>query len=141
MNKCLGFLCAAPTMLFAAEPAAPVSTASGAVGGQLLQLAIGLLLVIGLIFLLAWVMRRVQRLGPAGGKLIQIVASQALSHRDRLVLVQVGDEQVLLGLTPGRITALHVLKNSVQVADPEPASGEFAQRLMDLLGKDQRNKS
>jgi flagellar protein FliO/FliZ len=72
---------------------------------------------------------------------IKIVATQALGPRDRLVLVQVGGEQLLLGLTPGRIAPLHVLKEPVHLPDSEPASTEFAQRLMELLGKDQKDKS
>ena len=46
-----------------------------------------------------------------------------------------------LGLTPGRITPLHVMAEPVHLPDGEPASPEFAQRLMELLGKDQKDKS
>lgn len=123
----------------AAQVAAPMSDSG--MGGQLVQLLLGLLLVIGLIFLLAWLMRRVQQIVPRGGQVIKVLATQALGPRDRLVLVQVGTEQVLLGLTPGAITPLHVLKEPVHLPDAEPASGEFAQRLMELLGKDQKDKS
>lgn len=132
-----------PFTALAAEPAAQAAMpmAGSGITGQLLQLLLGLLLVVGLIFLLAWVMRRVQQLGPRGGQVIKIVASQALGPRDRLVLVQVGGEQLLLGLTPGRIAPLHVLKEPVHLPDGEPASTEFAQRLMELLGKDQKDKS
>ena len=42
--------------------------ASAGMGGQLVQLLLGLLLVIGLIFLLAWLMRRVQQIVPRGGQ-------------------------------------------------------------------------
>jgi flagellar protein FliO/FliZ len=132
-----------PFTALAAEPAAQAATpmAGSGIAGQLVQLLLGLLLVIGLIFLLAWLMRRVQRIAPRGGQVIKVVASQALSPRDRLVLVQVGGEQILLGLTPGRIAPLHVLKEPVHLPDGEPASTEFAQRLMELLGKDQKDKS
>ena len=141
MSRVLLLVLLLPSALFAAEPAAQSSATASAVGGQLLQLVLGLLLVVGLIFLLAWVTRRVQGLRPANGKVIKIVASQALGARDRLVLVQIGNEQVLLGLTPGRISQLHVMKEPVYLADTEPASSEFAQRLMDLLGKDQKDKT
>ena len=57
------------------------------------------------------------------------------------MLVQVGNEQILLGLSAGRITPLHVLKEPVHLADAEQATPEFAQRLMELLGKDQKDKS
>ena len=92
-------------------------------------------------FLLAWLLRRVQQLAPRGGQVIKLLATQALGPRDRLVLVQVGNEQILLGLSAGRITPLHVLKEPVHLADAEQATPEFAQRLMELLGKDQKDKS
>lgn len=132
-----------PLAAGAAEPEARAATpmAGSELAGQLGQMLLGLLLVIGLIFLLAWLLRRVQRLAPRGGQVIKLVASQSLGPRDRLVLVQVGEEQILLGLSAGRITPLHVLKEPVIQADAEAATPEFAQRLMELLGKDQKDKS
>jgi flagellar protein FliO/FliZ len=143
VKRFLGVLLALPFSVLAAEPlaqaAAPVVGSS--VAGQLTQLVLGLLLVLGLIFFLAWLLRRVQRAGPAGkGQVIELIGSRALGPRDRLVLVQVGNEQILLGLTPGTITALHVLKEPVHVPSTEKATPEFAQRLMELLGKDQKDK-
>ncbi|MFC4861504.1 flagellar biosynthetic protein FliO [Pseudomonas sp. JS3066] len=127
---------AAETAVTTPASATAATQAGSGMAAQLGQLAIGLLLVVGLIFLLAWLLRRVQQLGPRGGQAIKLVASQALGPRDRLVLVQVGGEQILLGISAGRITPLHVLKEPVQQADAEAASPEFAQRLMELLGKD-----
>lgn len=130
--------------LYAAE--GPAGVAAPAVGGasgaaaQLAQLVLGLGLVIGLIFLLAWLVRRVQQVGPRSNRLIRTLASQPLGPRDRLVLVQVGEEQILLGITPGRITPLHVLKEPVHLPDGEPATPEFAQRLLELLNKDPKGK-
>ena len=122
----------------AAEQTASMSSAG--MGAQLSKLLLGLLLVIGLIFLLAWLLRRVQQLNPRGTQVIKIISTQALGPRDRLVLVQVGGEQILLGLSSGRITPLHVLAEPVHLPDAEPATPEFAQRLMELLGKDQKGK-
>ena len=136
-------LCAglAPISAMAAEVTQAAPAATSSMSGQLVQLLLGLLLVIGVIFLLAWLMRRVQQIVPRGGQVIKIVATQALGPRDRLVLVQVGGEQILLGLSPGSITSLHVMNEPVHLPDAEPASTEFAQRLMELLGKDQKDKS
>lgn len=145
MNKVLGLLLALPFSALAAEPVATAAVApavTGGVAGQLTQLVFGLLLVLGLIFFLAWLLRRVQQAGPAGkGQVIDIIGSRALGPRDRLMLVQVGNEQILLGLSPGTITALHVLKEPVHVPSAtEKTTPEFAQRLMELLGKDQKDK-
>ena len=46
---------------------------------------------------------------------------------------------MLLGISAGRITPLHVLKEPVVVDEATPATPEFAQRLMELLGKDQKD--
>ncbi|WP_025132291.1 flagellar biosynthetic protein FliO [Pseudomonas sp. PH1b] len=146
MNRLLGILFGLPLSALAAEPVATTTVAAavpaaGSVSGQLTQLVLGLLLVIGLIFFLAWLLRRVQQAGPSGkGQVIELIGSRALGPRDRLVLVQVGNEQILLGLTPGTITPLHVLKEPVQVPSSEQATPEFAQRLMELLGKDQKDR-
>ena len=138
---------ALPFSVMAAEPVATAASAaapavSSGVAGQLTQLVFGLLLVLGLIFFLAWLLRRVQQAGPAGkGQVIELIGSRALGPRDRLMLVQVGNEQILLGLSPGTITALHVLKEPVQVPGiTEKATPEFAQRLMELMGKDHKDK-
>lgn len=137
-RRMVGLLVALPLHALAAEPVAQAVGSS--LGGQLTQLVLGLLLVVGLIFVLAWLMRRVQRVGPGNGQVIEMIGSRALGTRDRLVLVQVGEEQILLGITPGRITPLHVLKTPVNVAQTQTATPEFAQRLMELLGKDQKDK-
>jgi flagellar protein FliO/FliZ len=140
-----GLALALPGLVLAAEPVANAAAApvvNSGVAGQLTQLVFGLLLVLGLIFFLAWLLRRVQQAGPAGkGQVIELIGSRALGPRDRLMLVQVGNEQILLGLSPGTITALHVLKEPVQVPSAtEKATPEFAQRLMELMGKDQKDK-
>ncbi len=140
MKRALGGLLALPFSVLAAEPvataaAAAAPVAGSGIGGQLTQLVLGLLLVLGLIFALAWLLRRVQHAGPRQGQMIELISTRALGARDRLVLVQVGNEQILLGLTPGRITPLHVLKEPVTVPGPtEQATPEFAKRLMELLG-------
>ncbi|MNE43203.1 Flagellar protein FliO [compost metagenome] len=126
------------------QPAAAVVTpGSGtSAAGQLTQLVLGLLLVLGLIFLLAWLLRRVQNAAPGSGQVIEILGSRTLGPRDRLLLIQVGKEQILIGHTPGSIEALHVLAEPVEVpAGARQATPEFAQRLMELMGKDQKGRS
>lgn len=130
--------------LAAAQPAAAVVApgSGGSAVGQLTQLVLGLLLVLGLIFLLAWLLRRVQNAAPGGGQVIEILGSRTLGPRDRLLLIQVGKEQILIGHSPGSIEALHVLAEPVEVpVSARQATPEFAQRLMELMGKDQKGKS
>lgn len=93
-------LLASQACLAAATPTATPATAPGSLGGQLAQMVFGLLLVVGLIFFLAWVLRRMQSTAVKGGQVIEIVGSRAIGPRDRLLLVQVGKEQILIGHTP-----------------------------------------
>jgi flagellar protein FliO/FliZ len=69
--------------------------------------------------------------------LIKIVSAISVGQRERIALIQVGDEQILLGLTPGRIDKLHTLEKAVQVADTGsiPATASFQQKFQQLLNK------
>ncbi|WP_296253567.1 flagellar biosynthetic protein FliO [Pseudomonas sp. UBA4194] len=146
MSRLLMALLMLPLVAVAAPEAAPAVATTAATGGsglagQLTQMVLGLLAVVGLIFVLAWLMRRVQQAAPRGGQVIDVVGAKALGPRDRLVLVQVGEEQILIGISPGRITPLHVMNKPVNApSKPEQTTPEFAQRLMELLGKDQKDK-
>jgi flagellar protein FliO/FliZ len=134
-------LFAGQAAMAAATPAAAPAVAPGSLGGQLAQMVFGLFLVVGLIFFLAWLLRRMQGTAVKGAQVIEIVGSRAIGPRDRLLLVQVGKQQILIGHTPGSIEALHVLAEPVEVpASARQAVPEFAQRLMELMGKDQKDK-
>ncbi|MDD0974580.1 flagellar biosynthetic protein FliO [Pseudomonas fontis] len=150
MKRSLSAVLAAASSLWvevavaAAPAAAPVAAAAATESptAQLTQLVLGLLLVLGLIFFLAWLLRRVQHATPGSKQVIEVVGVRTVGPRDRLLLVQIGDEQILIGHTPGTLTALHVMKQPVAMPSTvRPATPEFAQRLMELLGKDQKDKS
>ena len=64
--------------LAAATPTATPAAAPGSLGGQLAQMVFGLLLVVGLIFFLAWLLRRLQSTAVKGGQVIEIVGSRAI---------------------------------------------------------------
>ena len=136
----LAVLLASSACLAAATPAATPATPPGSLGGQLAQMVFGLLLVVGLIFFLAWMLRRLQSTAVKGGQVIEIVGSRAIGPRGRLLLVQVGKEQILISHTPGSIEALHVMAEPVDVPDgARQATPEFAQRLMELMGKNPKD--
>lgn len=100
-----------PTPVHEAQPAAV-----GASG--LLQAGFGMAVVVGLIFLCAWLARRfgLQRLG--GGHLVKVVSSAALGQRERVVVVEVGGQWLVLGVTSSQVNMLHTLP-----AQAQPASG------------------
>lgn len=110
--------------------AAPPS-AAGSIGGTMFALA----LVLGLIFGLAWLARRMPGMtGLRGNSGLRVVRSLALGTRERLVVVDVAGTQLLLGTGAGGTRLLHTLETPL--ADDAPAQPTpFAQLLAHRLGK------
>ncbi len=99
----LGAAVPLPLLAQTGEPAAAAASniGSASLAAQLSQLALGLLVVVGLIFLLGWLLRRVGPMAAQGGQHIRLLSSLPLGPRDRLLLVDVGGTQMLLGASPG----------------------------------------
>jgi flagellar protein FliO/FliZ len=73
--------------------------------------AAALVVVLGLIFLCSWLVKRsdlLRRL-PTTTQRLRIIASTAVGARERVVIVAVDDVQLVLGVTQGQITKLHEL--------------------------------
>ena len=103
---------------FAAPKAAePVATTTA---GGLAQVTISLLLVLGAVFAAAWAMRRLRGFGRVAPGAIEVVADVALGQKERAVLVQIGKQQLLLGVAAGSVTTLHVLPEPIAV-NPQPS--------------------
>jgi len=127
-----------PTVPSHAAEAAPVVGAS-----SLFQAGFGMLVVLGLIFLFAWLARRfgLQRFG--GGQAVKVVSSTAIGQRERVVVVELGGTWLVLGVTPSQINTLHTLPAQAMSPVPAAAPGTpaapqnpidlFAQKLRDTL--------
>jgi len=102
---------------------------------SLWQLTLGMLLVLGLILAMAWLLKRSGRFQAAAGGGLRILGGLSMGSRERVVLIQAGDTQLLLGVAPGRVQTLHVLDTPLQTRDTQPAAG-FAEQLGRLLNKD-----
>jgi flagellar protein FliO/FliZ len=120
---CAAALAAEP---FAAPKAAePVTTTTA---GGLAQVTISLLLVLGAVFAAAWAVRRLRGFGRVAPGAIEVVADVALGQKERAVLVQIGKQQLLLGVAAGSVTTLHVLPEPIAV---NPQSSLLAKKAAD----------
>lgn len=95
-------------------------------GSELLSLAASLLVVIGTIVVLGWLYSRSKLLGGAANDAINIVASRALGSKERLMVVEVGGKQMLVGMTATQVRTLHVFETPVVDAAVSVATGSFA---------------
>lgn len=115
----------APSLAYSAGD--PMSLAS------IMQLLMGLGLVLGTIFLMAWLLRKVTLL-PGQHRKLRVVAALSLGNRERAVLVQVGDKQLLLGVAQGQVRLLKSF--DTPVIEPETgADSAFSKKLSQYLSK------
>ncbi|MGH8202182.1 MAG: flagellar biosynthetic protein FliO [Steroidobacteraceae bacterium] len=121
--------------LFAAPHAA--STAAPVGAGGLASVTFALLAVLAAIFAVAWLARRVRGIGSRVGNAIDVLAEIPLGPKERAVLLKVGAEQILVGVAPGRVSALHVLREPIEVpkATATAPVASFSALLKRGLGK------
>ncbi len=105
-------------------------------GSPLVQVSGALTAIILFILLAAWLAKRFGLSGRTGGaKGLKISASCNLGPRERVVVVDVEDARLVLGVTATQITHLHTLPPAPASVDPEPAAQADFQSLMKNLLK------
>jgi len=120
-----------------AEPVTQLGESVVQPSDHFLQIVISLVLVLLIIFLSAWMLRRYGRFpGVADGNL-KVLGALSVGQRERVLLLQVGKEQILVGVTSSRISTLHQLTEQVDVASAQPVAGSFASRLQEALSNKQ----
>ena len=95
------------------------SESPGVSSGAIAQMLLSLLLVIALLFLGAWLLRRLNggRSFGHGGPL-RVVGGLMISPRERIVLIEVADSWLVVGIVPGQIKTLHTLPKGDLPAPP-----------------------
>jgi flagellar protein FliO/FliZ len=73
---------------------------------SLLQVTLALGLVLGLIAAAAWLLQRLHQPRAGQGALIQLHASAALGARERVVLLEVAGQWLLVGVAAGQVNTL-----------------------------------
>ena len=102
---------------------------------NLLQLTFGLLVVLAAIVGSAWLLRRYGRLQSGAAGALRVIGGLSMGPRERVVLIQVGAQQLLLGVAPGSVQMLHVLAEPVPEISHPIGKSKFAEQLGKALGK------
>jgi flagellar protein FliO/FliZ len=129
-------LIAAPS--FAAAPGDAVSSLQAPVGaGDILSVGASLVLVVAAIVLCGWLYSRAQGLKIRGDGVISIVATQALGPKERILLIQVADKQLVVGMTSSQVSTLHVFDQPVVPREPDGGQRtNFGDRFRAILRGD-----
>jgi len=84
----------------------------------MMQMLPGLGLVLALIFLLAWLAKRSGMGRAAIGGVLRIVADKSVGARERVVVVEIAGQWLVLGVAPGQVRTL------TQMARPEQSGAD-----------------
>ena len=116
---------------------ASAPSAAAGIGEMLLSL----MLVLAVIFALAWALRRLQGLRGSRAGALQVHAGLSVGTKEQIVWIEAaGGKHFLVGVTPAGISLLHAYEQAPEVADLPPAAtppivSAFAAKLTEALGR------
>ena len=128
-------------VLPAMPPGAPMTMAPSSSAGSLLQTIFALVFVLALLIGLAWVMKRYGPKAMGGNSKMRVVSSLNLGGRERIVLIEVADQWIVVGASPGRVNALATLPRQegeppqLAAAQNGPAAANFSEWLKQTIEK------
>ena len=137
---CLSAAAVLPTVPTA--PAEPARASSFGAAG-LLQAGLGLAFVVAMIFGCAWVARRFGLQQAGSGRLLKVVSSAMVGQRERVVVVEIGGQWLVLGVAAGQVRPLHTMAaQHLPDSDAAPAlqrftgpGSAFSNKLLESLNK------
>lgn len=98
--------------------------------GDLVRVTLGLLAVLVSIALAARLLRGFNRYQTGAQDQFKILSAISMGPRERIVLLQIGETQLLVGVVPGRIQTLHVLERPIDMMSaPSSSAPTFASIL------------
>lgn len=107
----------------------PVSVTS------MLSLASSLIFVIGAILFVGWLYSRTRGVNLSASKVINVLAAQPLGPKEKIVVVQIGNKQIAVGMTPSSLQTLHVFDEPVVTQREGATAASFSDRLRHALGR------
>ena len=115
---------------------ATVSQPSAVPGSPLLQVSGALFGIIAFILIVAWLAKRFGLAGKtAHARGLKVSASTSLGPRERVVIVEVEDARLVLGVTASQITVLHKLPPASETVPENAESPADFQSVMKSLLK------
>ena len=100
---------------------------------SLAQLTLSLVAIVALILAVGWVLKRFRLAGPRGRGQITVLDELSLSPRERIMLIRVGESQLLVGVGAGGVVSLSPLATPISLDAAAPAAPLFADRLREFM--------
>jgi flagellar protein FliO/FliZ len=109
--------------------AAGAADADPSLGTSALQMLAGLALVIAVILGSLWLLKRLSMPRGSQNAVLRIVGGTAVGPRERVVLLEIGDTWLVVGVAPGRVATLHRLP---RLAPPDPGPKDTPEPAKDF---------
>lgn len=90
-------------------PTPPAAVSSGSV----MQIMFSLILVLAAVALVAWIMKRINLPQQGAANLLKVISGVAVGPRERVVLMEVNDTWLIVGVAPGQVSTLHTMPKGV----------------------------
>ncbi|MCF6234857.1 MAG: flagellar biosynthetic protein FliO [Gammaproteobacteria bacterium] len=131
-----------PSLLLAADEIPLEKTLQSPLNTESMVSVIGsLFLIVILILVAAWLFKRFGQLQSIPHNELKMLASLSTGQRERIVLLQVGGKQLLVGVTQGSIRTLYELENPIQTQKSDSEKSSFVERLAAAMKKEGQNQS
>ena len=101
--------------------------------GSILQVIFSLLLVLAAVVLVAWILKRVNLPQHGTGSLLKVISGVAVGQRERIVLVEVNDTWLVVGVAPGQVRTLHSMPKAELPTAQAETSSETGRKFQDWL--------
>ena len=98
----------------------------------LLQWLFSSLLVLGIIIALAWGLKKSRLVPQMGRPDFKVLFTLPVGYKEKLMIVQAGEQQLLLGVTAQQISFLTEINPPIAITTPAPV---FAQHLSRWMNK------
>lgn len=120
----------------AVSTAATTSTSTTSTAGNLMQVTLGLLVVLALMAAAAWVLRRFNTAKGNNAAQIKIIGGVSVGNRERVMVVEVADQWIVVGVAPGRVNALATMaKQETTIVTDAAPSKNFSSWLAQTIEK------
>ena len=100
-------------------PTPPAAVSSGSV----MQIMFSLILVLAAVAVVAWIMKRINLPQQGAASLLKVIGGVAVGQRERIVLVEVNDTWLVVGVAPGQVSTLHTMPKGQIPLQSSHASG------------------
>ncbi len=119
-------------------PPAAIST------GSVMQVVFSLVLVLAAVAVVAWMMKRINMPQRGAASLLKIISGVAVGTRERVVLVEVNDTWLILGVAPGQVRTLHTMPKGIipqgNASNGDAGDNKFQQWLKQVMEKNHAAK-